>query len=110
MGGDLFGGALGDEVAAFGAGFGADVDEVVGFGEDVGVVFDDDDGVAFVDEAVEDADEAFHVGHVQADGGFFDGVEVALGVLEAAQALGGGAALAGAEFGDELEALGFASG
>jgi hypothetical protein len=51
--GDLFGGALGDEVAAFGAGFGADVDEVVGFGKDVGVVLDDDDGVAFVDEAME---------------------------------------------------------
>jgi hypothetical protein len=59
--GDLFGGALGDEVAAFGAGFGADVDEV------------------------------FYVGHVEADGGFFDEVEVAFGVLEAAQAFGGGA-------------------
>jgi hypothetical protein len=64
---------LGDEVAAFGS----DVDEVVGFGEDVGVVFDDDDGVPFVNEAVEDVDEAFHVGHVQADGGFFDELEVA---------------------------------
>jgi hypothetical protein len=92
--GDLFGGALGDEVAAFGAGFGADVDEVVGFGEDVGVVLDDDDGVAFIDEAVEDVDEAFHDGHVEADGGFFDEVEVTLGVLEAARAFGGGAALA----------------
>jgi hypothetical protein len=50
--GDLFGGALGDEVAAFGAGFGADVDDVVGFGEDVGVVFDDDDGVAFFHETI----------------------------------------------------------
>jgi hypothetical protein len=83
VGGDLFGGALGDEVAAF--------------GEDVGVVLDDDDGVAFVneavedvDEAVEDVDEAFHVGHVEADGEFFDEVEVAFGVLEAAQALGSG--------------------
>ena len=80
--GDLFGGALGDEVAAFGAGFGADIDEVVGFGEDVGVVLDDDDGVAFVHEAVGDVDEAFHVGHVEADGGFFDEVEVALGVTQ----------------------------
>jgi hypothetical protein len=76
VGGDLFGGALGDEVAAF--------------GEDVGVVLDDDDGVAFVNEAVEDVDEAFHVGHVEADGEFFDEVEVAFGVLEAAQALGSG--------------------
>jgi hypothetical protein len=44
-------GGLADEVTAFGTGFGADVDEVVGFGEDVGVVLDDDDGVAFIDEA-----------------------------------------------------------
>jgi hypothetical protein len=44
-------------------------DEVAAFGEDVGVVLDDDDGMAFVHEAVEDVDEAFHVGHVQADGG-----------------------------------------
>jgi hypothetical protein len=73
------------------------------------VVLDDDDGVAFIKEAVEDVDEVFHVGHVEADGGFFDEVEVALGVLEAAQALGGGAALAGAEFGDEFKPLGFAS-
>lgn len=41
--GDLFGGALGDEVAAFGA----------------------------------DVDEALRVGHVEADVGFFDEVEVA---------------------------------
>jgi hypothetical protein len=108
--GDLFGGALGDEVAAFGAGFGADVDEVVGFGENVGVVFDDDDGVAFVDEAVEDVDEAFCVGHVEADGGLFNEVEVTFGVLEAAEAFRGGAALAGGEFGDEFEALRFAAG
>jgi hypothetical protein len=41
----VFGGALGDDFAAAVAGFGADVDEVVGFGHDVGVVLDDDDGV-----------------------------------------------------------------
>ncbi len=64
----VFGCALGDEVAAFGAGFGADVDEVIGFGEDVGVVLNDDNGVAFIDEAMEDVDEAFHVGHGQAEG------------------------------------------
>jgi hypothetical protein len=57
---------------------GASFTKATGFGEDVGVVLDDDDGVAFVNEAVENVDEAFHVGHVQADGGFFDEVEVAL--------------------------------
>lgn len=44
----MFGGALGKEMVAFGA----DVDEVVGFGEDVGVVLDDDDGVAFFHETM----------------------------------------------------------
>jgi hypothetical protein len=48
-------------------------------------VLDDDDGVAFIDEAVEDVDEALDVFEVEADGGFFDKVEVALaegGVVE----------------------------
>lgn len=47
--------------------------------------------MAFKKGAMEDVDEAFHVGHLEADGGFFDEVEVALGVLEAAEAFGGGA-------------------
>jgi hypothetical protein len=40
------------------------------------VVLDDDDGVAFVGEAVEDVDEAADVFVVEADGGFFDEVEI----------------------------------
>jgi hypothetical protein len=36
-----------------------------------------DKRVAFVNEAVQYVDEAFQVGHVQADGGFFDELEVA---------------------------------
>ena len=50
--GDFFGGSGGDEVATLGAGFGADIEDVVGFGDDVKVVFDDNDGAALVDEAV----------------------------------------------------------
>ena len=46
----MFGGALSDDLAAGVAGFGAHVDEVVGFGHDAGVVFDDDDGEAFIGE------------------------------------------------------------
>ena len=34
---------------------GAEFDQPVGFGEQVEVVLDDDDGVAFIDEAVEEA-------------------------------------------------------
>ena len=60
------------------AGFGADVDEVVGFGEDIGVMLNDDNGVTFIDEAVQHINEARHVCHVQADGGLFDEIEIAL--------------------------------
>ena len=61
---------MGDDGSAFFAGFGADVDEVVGLGHDAGVVFYDDDGVTFIDEAVEDIDEFVDVLGVEADGGF----------------------------------------
>jgi hypothetical protein len=47
--GHFFRCAAGDDLAAFGAGFGADVDEVVGLGKDVGMMLDDDDGVTFID-------------------------------------------------------------
>jgi hypothetical protein len=45
---------LGDDLAAGVAGFGADVEDPVGFGGYCRVVLDDDDGVPFIDEAVED--------------------------------------------------------
>ncbi len=46
---DLFWGALGDDLASVGAGFGAEVDDVVSFGGEIHMVLDDDDGVAFID-------------------------------------------------------------
>ena len=54
--GDFFGRAGGDELSALGAGFGSDLDHVVGFGDDAEIVFDDHDGVALVGQAVEDAE------------------------------------------------------
>ena len=85
----------GDELAAFEAGFGADVDEVVGFGEDVGVMLDDDDGVAFIDEAMQHVDEFGDVLDVQADGRLFDEVEIALpGDFDAFELLFDGLAVA----------------
>ena len=70
---------MGDDLAAGVAGFGAEVEDPVGFGGDGHVVLDDDDGVAFIDEAVEDVDEALDVFEVEADGGFLDEIEIALG-------------------------------
>jgi hypothetical protein len=40
------------------------------------VVLDDDHRVAFIDEAVEDVDQAADVLVMQADGGFFDEIEI----------------------------------
>ena len=55
---EIFVGAIGDDLAA---GFGADVEDPVGLGGDGHVVLDDDDGVVFFDDAVEDVDEALDV-------------------------------------------------
>ena len=52
--GDLFGRALGDELAAVFAGFGAEVEDPVGGFDDVEVVLDDEQGVAGIDEFLED--------------------------------------------------------
>ena len=104
----MFGWAFGDDLTAMGTGFGAEVDDPVGFGGDGHVVFDDGDRVSLVDEAVEDIDEAGDVFEVEADGRFFDEVEVVCGVARAVHLRLGAAAFD--EFGDELDALGFAAG
>jgi len=95
---------LGDDLAAVGAGFGAEVDDVVGFGSEVHVVLDDDDGMAFVGEAVEDVSEFCDVLLVEADGGFLDEVKVGVGGPD----VGDFWATLG-ELGHEFQALGFAS-
>ena len=74
-GGDLFGGAMGDDVAAALAAFGAEVEDVVGVADDVEVVLDDDDGVAEVGEAVQDFEELADVVEVEAGGGLVEEVE-----------------------------------
>ena len=94
--GDLGDGACGEELAAELAGAGAEVEEVVGGADDVGVVLDDEDGVAEIAEVFHDADELGGVAGVEADGGLVEDVK--------------GADEAGAERRGELNALGFASG
>ena len=71
-GGDLFGRALGNDGPTVFPGFWAEVENPIGLGGDGHVVFDDDHGVAFVDEAVEDVDQAADVFVMEADGGFLD--------------------------------------
>ena len=55
--GEVAGGTDGDDLSAAVASAGAEVDEPVGALDEVEVVLDEDDGVAGVDEAVEDAQE-----------------------------------------------------
>ena len=93
---DLGEDARGEELAAELAGAGAEVEQMVGGAEDVGVVLDDEDGVAEVAQVFEDADEAGGVAGVQADGGLVEDVE------RADQPR--------AERGGELNALRFAAG
>jgi len=104
----LLGSSFGDDFSAVGAGLGAKVDDPVGFGGDGHVVFDDGNRVSLVDEAVEDIDEAGDVFEVEADGRFFDEVEVVRGVARAVHLHLGAAAFD--ELGDEFDALGFAAG
>jgi hypothetical protein len=69
---------------------------MVGGADDVGVVLDDEDGVAEVAEVFHDADELGGIAGVEADAGLVKDVE--------------GADEPGAERGGELNALGFAAG
>ena len=77
--GDVFGGALGDELAAVLAGFGAEVEDPVGGFDDVEVVLDDEEGVAGIDEFLEYGEEVFDVGKVQAGGGLVEDEEFSTG-------------------------------
>ena len=84
VGGDLFRGAGGDDLAAAGAAFGAHVDDPVGGLDDVEVVLDDEEGAAAVDELAEGGEELGDVVEVEAGGGLVEDVE------GAAAGLGGG--------------------
>src|SRR5207245_7667837 len=76
---DLFGRALGDDVAALVAALGTEVDDPVRGLDDVKVVLDDDDGVPLVDELVENLEQAAGVLEVQAGGRLVEDVDGAPG-------------------------------
>jgi hypothetical protein len=103
--GDGFRGASDEKVAAGLTAFRAEVDDPIGFGDEVEVMFDDEDGVTGVNEAMQDVDEALHVSGVEADGGFLEDEQVAFQVRFGGWAFGE----TGEEVGNELNALGFAA-
>ena len=53
----------------------AEVEKVVGSSDDVGVVLDDEDGVAEVAELFHDVDKLGGIAGVEADAGFVEDVE-----------------------------------
>ncbi len=96
--GNLFGGASSDDLSAVDSCCGAEIDEVIGALDDVEVVFNDEEGVSAVDEALEDDEQAFDVSEVEPRGRFVEDEESTLVVLLSAEELA------------EFEALGFAAG
>src|SRR5207248_6743341 len=79
-GGDDVGGrALEDDPAAVVTGAGAQVDDPVGVRHDRLVVLDDDDRLAGFDEPVEQAEQLFDVGEVEAGGRLVEDVDAAVG-------------------------------
>ena len=80
IGGDLFGGAGGDDLPTLVAAFRAEVNHPVGGLDDIQVVFDDDDGVAVIAQPVQDQQQLFDVVEVQAGGGFIEDVQRVAGI------------------------------
>jgi hypothetical protein len=68
----LFGSALSNDSASVFARFGSELNEPVGAFDKVEVVFDDHDAVPFIDQLVEDFDEAFDIMFVKAGCGFVE--------------------------------------
>ena len=64
-----------DEVAAGISALGPELDDVVGGGDDVGVVLYHDDGVAAVEEGTEGGEEFLDVVEVEAGGGLVEDEE-----------------------------------
>jgi hypothetical protein len=88
------------------AAFGAQVDHPVGLGDHVQVVLDHHHAVAAVDQAVQHADQPFHVGHVQAHGGLVQHVQRVRRLLAAARHVVAHLA----QLGHQLDALRLAAG
>ena len=60
----LFRRSAGDYFATVGARFRPEIHDVIGFSDHTEVVFDDNDGVSFVNEPVQHVEEQFNVRHV----------------------------------------------
>lgn len=75
--GNFFRRALGYNLPSGGASFRPQIDDPIRFGDDVEVVFYDDDGVPLVYEPLQHGQQAMDVGDVQSDGRLFEQVNMA---------------------------------
>ena len=71
---DFFGGATGNELSTSATSFGAHVYEVVGCADDVEVVLNDDDRIAFLYQSIEHAEQHSDIFEVEPRGGFVENV------------------------------------
>jgi hypothetical protein len=81
IGGDLFGGAYGYDLAAPAAAFWTHVDDPVGGFDDVEIVLDDQERAASLDEFAEGREEFGYVVEVEAGGRLVEDVEGAAACL-----------------------------
>ena len=88
--------AAADDRSAVVAAFGTEVDDIVGGFDHVEIMLDDENGVAVIDEAVEDVQQTGDIGAVQTCGGFI-------------QDLDGIAGTAAGKLRGQFNALGFAA-
>ena len=72
---DLLGRALGDDPAAAVPTLGSEIDDPVRGLDDVEVVFDDDDGVASIDQRVQHREQPANIVEVETGGRFVEEVE-----------------------------------
>jgi len=106
----VLGSALADDFPARLPAFRSDVDEIICFGKDVEVVFDDHHAVAGIDKTMQKIQKAADVGQMEADGGFLEQEKMMGGTTCPAAGVGMvGSDLGGGQLGDEFEALGLPS-
>src|SRR5882757_6500711 len=111
VGGDLFGGAGGDDLAAAATALGAHVDDPVGGFDDVEIVLDDEEGAAAFDELAEGGEEFGYIVEVEAGGGLVEDVKGAAAGFSCSVVCGAaGDGACGGEVRGKFAALGFAAG
>ena len=73
--GDVFRGALGNDLTAVDTAFGAEVNDPIGGTDDIEVVFDDEDSIPGFHQPVEDIEQALNIGKVETGGGLIEHIK-----------------------------------